>query len=35
MIGSHGFLEIAVNRGNAAQFFNKKPGDEIILRKIT
>ncbi|MCZ7399931.1 MAG: S-adenosyl-l-methionine hydroxide adenosyltransferase family protein [Candidatus Methanoperedens sp.] len=35
MIGSHGFLEIAVNRGNAAQFFNKKPGDEIIVRKIT
>lgn len=35
LLGSHGFLEIAVNRGNAAQFFNKKPGDEIILRKIT
>ena len=35
MIGSHGFLEIAVNWGNAAHFFNKKPGDEIILRKIT
>ena len=35
LIGSHGFLEIAVNWGNAAQFFNKKAGDEIILRKIS
>ena len=32
LIGSHGFLEIAVNRGNAAQFFNKKPGDEIVIK---
>ncbi len=35
LIGSHGFLEIALNRGNAALFFNKKQGDEIIVRKIT
>ncbi len=35
LIGSHGFLEIAVNQGNAALFFNKKEDDEIILRKIT
>jgi S-adenosyl-L-methionine hydrolase (adenosine-forming) len=35
LIGSHGYLEIAVNQGNAAAYFNKKQGDEIILRKIT
>jgi S-adenosylmethionine hydrolase len=35
LIGSHGYLEIAVNRGNAGAYFNKKQGDEIILRKIT
>lgn len=35
LIGSHGYLEIAVNRGNAAIFFNKKHGDEVIIRKIT
>lgn len=35
LIGSHGYLEIAVNQGNAALFFNKKEDDEIILRKIT
>lgn len=34
LIGSHGYLEIAVNRGNAALFFNKKQGDEIIVSKI-
>jgi len=35
LIGSHGFLEIAINRGNAALYFDKKPDDEIIVRKIT
>jgi len=30
LIGSHGYLEIAVNQGNAARFFDKKIGDEII-----
>lgn len=35
LIGSHGFLEIAINMGNAALFFNKKRDDEIIIRKIT
>jgi len=35
LIGSHGFLEIALNRGNAALFFNKNPDDELIVRKIT
>lgn len=35
LIGSHGFLEIAVNWGNAALFFNKKPVDEVLVRKIT
>jgi len=31
LIGSHGYLEIAVNQGNAANFFNIKPGDEIFI----
>ena len=35
LIGSHGYLEIAVNQGNAAAYFNKKAGEEIFLRKIT
>ena len=35
LIGSHGYLEIAVNRGNAAIFFDKKQGGEITVRKIT
>lgn len=30
LIGSHGYLEIAVNQGNAARFLNKKINDEII-----
>ncbi len=34
LIGSHGFLEIAVNMGNAAVFFNKREGDTIIVGKI-
>ncbi|MCZ7358070.1 MAG: S-adenosyl-l-methionine hydroxide adenosyltransferase family protein [Candidatus Methanoperedens sp.] len=32
LIGSHGFLEIAVNMGNAAAFFNKTLGDEILIK---
>ena len=31
LIGSHGYLEIAVNQGNAASFFNKKQGDRILI----
>ncbi|VVB55095.1 Chlorinase [uncultured archaeon] len=31
LIGSHGFLEIAVNTGNAAKMFGKKQEDEIII----
>ncbi len=30
LIGSHGYLEIAINQGNAARFFRKKIDDEII-----
>jgi len=33
LIGSHSYLEIAVNQGNAARFFNKKIDDEIIVTK--
>lgn len=35
LIGSHGYLEIAVNQGNAAYFFRKKSGDRMTIRKIT
>jgi S-adenosyl-L-methionine hydrolase (adenosine-forming) len=32
LIGSHGYLEIAVNMGSAAKMFCKKQGDEIKIR---
>ena len=35
LIGSHGFIELAVNRGNASLIFGMKPLDKIVLRKIT
>ena len=35
LIGSHGYLEIAVNQGSAADLFDKKQGDKITVRKIT
>jgi S-adenosylmethionine hydrolase len=31
LIGSHGFLEIALNHGNAAKKFKTKPGDKIAV----
>ena len=31
LIGSHGFLEISINQGNAAKKFKTKPGDKIEL----
>jgi S-adenosylmethionine hydrolase len=31
LIGSHGFLEIAINQGNAAEKFKANPGDKIEL----
>lgn len=31
LIGSHGFLEIAINQGNAAQRFKTKAGDRVTL----
>jgi S-adenosylmethionine hydrolase len=33
LIGSHSYLEVAVNQGNAARLFNKKIDDEIIIIK--
>lgn len=33
LIGSYGYLELAVNQGNAARFFDKKIDEEIIVRK--
>jgi S-adenosylmethionine hydrolase len=35
LIGSHGYLEIALNQGNAANFFQMKSGKKITIRKIT
>jgi S-adenosylmethionine hydrolase len=34
IIGSHNFLEIALNRGNAAKKFKTKPGDSITVTCI-
>jgi S-adenosylmethionine hydrolase len=31
LIGSHGFLEISINQGNAAKKFKTKTGDKIKL----
>ena len=31
LVGSHGYLEIAVNRGSASIFFDKRDGDEIFI----
>ena len=33
LIGSHGYVEIAVNQGNAAEKFKTKPGDTIRLSR--
>ncbi len=33
LIGSHGYLEIAINKGDAAVFFNKKQGEKIIIKR--
>ena len=31
LIGSHNFLEISVNQGNAAEGFKTKAGDKVTL----
>jgi S-adenosylmethionine hydrolase len=31
LVGSHGYVEIAVNQGSAAEEFKAKPGDKISL----
>jgi hypothetical protein len=31
LVGSHGFLEIALNQGNAARKFHAKAGDKIVV----
>jgi S-adenosylmethionine hydrolase len=31
LIGSHGFLEIALNQGNAAEKFKTKPGENVTI----
>jgi hypothetical protein len=32
LIGSHGFLEMALNQGNAAEKFHVKAGDKIVVK---
>ena len=34
IIGSHNFLEISINQGNAAKTFKAKIGDKIALRRV-
>jgi S-adenosylmethionine hydrolase len=34
LIGSHNYLEIAINQGNAAETFKAKPGDRIRLSPV-
>jgi S-adenosylmethionine hydrolase len=33
LIGSHGFLEIAVDQGSAAERFGVKPADKIVIMR--
>jgi S-adenosylmethionine hydrolase len=33
LIGSRGYLEIAVNSGSAQRYFNAKKGDEVIVKR--
>ncbi|MGB9853446.1 MAG: SAM hydrolase/SAM-dependent halogenase family protein [Candidatus Bathyarchaeales archaeon] len=35
IIGSHDFLEISVNKGNAAETFKVKPGDKVTLYRFS
>ena len=34
LIGSHGFMEIALNQGNVAEKFQAKPGDKIVVTAV-
>jgi len=34
LIGSHGFLEISVNQGSAAEKFKTKTGDKVIVSPV-
>ncbi|AAM07662.1 TPA: S-adenosyl-l-methionine hydroxide adenosyltransferase family protein [Methanosarcina acetivorans] len=34
LIGSHGFLEIAINKGNAALQFGLKSGDQVVIKVL-
>jgi len=34
LIGSHGFLEIALNQGDAAKKFDAKPGEKVTISVI-
>jgi S-adenosylmethionine hydrolase len=35
LIGSHGFLEISMNKGNAAQVLKIQRGDRTVLHRDT
>lgn len=34
LIGSHGFLEIAVNKGSAARQFGLKSGEQVVIKTV-
>jgi hypothetical protein len=34
LIGSHGFLEISVNQGSAAEKFKTKTGDKVTVSPV-
>ena len=35
LVGSHGYVEVALNQGNAAAKFSVTPGNKITIRRIT
>jgi S-adenosylmethionine hydrolase len=34
LVGSHGFIELAINQGNAAEKFHAKVGDKIVVTAV-
>jgi S-adenosylmethionine hydrolase len=33
LVGSHDFVEVAINKANAARRFHLRPGDRLIFRR--
>ena len=34
LVGSHGFIELALNQGSAAEKFRAKAGDKIVVNAV-